>query len=1010
MYNENDIAIVAMACRFPDADTPEQFWQNLKNGKQSLRNLDDDFLRSRGARDVDLANLDYIKKAVIVDDIDKFDATFFGYTPREAELLDPQQRLFLTVCWEAFERSGIVPGGDSESAGVFAGTSFNTYLINCLNALREDKSDLLSKIGGFQSLIHSDKDFIATRTSFKLNLRGPSYSIQSACSTSLLAVHQSCQALLNYECDIALAGGASLSVPQNLGYFHQEGMIFSPDGNCKAFDKDAQGTVVGNGVGVVLLKRAIDAVNCKNPILAVIKGSATNNDGSMKIGFTAPSQHGQTEVIREALGIAEISPDSISYVEAHGTGTTMGDPIEIEALTKAFSTSQRQYCRIGSVKSNIGHLDAAAGIAGLIKLTLMLKHKQHVPSLHYTSANTNIDFPNTPFFVSTDSEDWLVNKGTPRTAGISAFGIGGSNVHLIIQEPAQINPTPSPEVNGPLLIPMTAKTYRSLYGNICNLREHIESNRDICIGDLAYTLQYGKKHFPIRQGYICTSVSDLLNQLEYNQSSISTSGKALVYLFSGQGSQFQTMFAGLYGKYEVFTSLLNQCAQRFMDNFGVDILDHIKNKPLDSTDIAQPAIFSVQIALAKQMEALGLAPKVVIGHSIGEYAAACYADILSLEDAIDMVSWRGKYMSESEPGSMLSITALPKTIDIPAHLTVAVYNCLGNLVVSGSKTKVQTFKTHLENSDIDCRLLRTSHAYHSPMMEEAAEKFKQKIRHISFRPPKLDFVSSMSGQFLSKTEAVTASYWVDQIVNPVRFDSAIENLYNRYEKHDDQTIIPVEIGPGGQLTSILKKHLNDNQVEPISCSRNPKRNIDDQIVFLEMVKHLWERGIDAAWNALQNKSLPSGNTIDLPTYAFERKSYWLGDVVDACATDNIEHSRWEALARSGKKPQHIGEKFDAPTTDIQICLAEIWSKQLGIQNISIDQSFIELGGDSLQSTQVASTINSIFNIKIKSSELREHPTIGELSKLVELRILHFVSSLSDKAAKTVLAELERSQP
>ncbi|WNO11460.1 type I polyketide synthase [Teredinibacter sp. KSP-S5-2] len=1018
--NDNDVAIVSVSCRFPDADTPEEFWQNLVDGKCSVRDLDDDYLRNRGVSNEDLSNTDYIKKSIIVDDIDRFDADFFGFTPREAQLLDPQQRIFLEVCWEALERAGTIPSKLDDSIGVFAGASFNTYLINCLQYLKEDRPDLLSKLGGFQSLIHSDKDFIATRTSFKLNLRGPSFTIQSACSTSLLAVHQACQALLNYECDMALAGGASLSVPQNLGYFHQEGMIFSPDGYCRAFDKDAEGTIVGNGVGVVLLKRAVDALDDKDPILAVIKGSAVNNDGSSKVGFTAPSKLGQSEVIEEALGVAEIDPETISYVEAHGTGTTMGDPIEVAALTRAYNTDKKQFCALGSVKTNIGHLDAAAGVAGLIKVALMLQNKKYVPSLHYKAANEKISFKDSPFYVIDNTAPWPEGGSIPRRAAISAFGIGGTNVHLVLEESISQENQHSEKTLEPIFIPVSAKTPASLSGSVRKLKEYLQANSHLSLYDVAHTLHKGRETYPVRNGYVCSSTPEFIELLSSGSAggySECTENPYLVMVFSGQGSQYLSMFSGLYNRFSVFQQVFDTCDIYLKQKYQIDIKAIIYSSQEDvellaRTDNAQLALFCVQYSLAKQLQDVGVTPDVVLGHSIGEYAAACLCGVMNLESALDLVFWRGKLMSQMKSGAMLSVVGNPEQFLLPSGVNVSAINGPENFVVSGTGDAISAYMSLLEGQGIECRLLKTSHAYHSPMMNDAARMFSDKCSNIHFSPSSIPFVSSMEGNFVDEKFSFNPEYWANQIVNPVKFNSAIESIIDRYlsntKKGSKSKLIIMEVGPGKQLTSIINRLAKIQNTVAFSCSRSPKNSVDDDRVFLDALKNLWVNGVDISWEKLSSSVSSYGRRVVLPTYAFERNSYWLGDIEDASPSGKVNEQfdldNYHFQSAVNSRP-NLDVDYISPSSEVEITLAEIWQENLGINKIGIDDIFFELGGDSLQATQVVSAVNGLFSIKIKTADLRAHPTIRTLASVIENRTLDYVSSLSEEETVRLLAEM-----
>ncbi|MCP4687229.1 MAG: amino acid adenylation domain-containing protein, partial [Desulfobacterales bacterium] len=650
-----DVAIIGMACRFPGADNVDAFWRNLRDGVESITFFTDEELLSAGVDPALLQKPNYVKAAAMLPDMDKFDAAFFGFTPREAEIMDPQHRLFLECAWSALENAGRAPGPDGEGdpVGVFAGCGMNTYLLNNLYPNRAR----LEAEGGFPVMISNDKDFLPTRVSYKLNLTGPSINVQTACSTSLAAVHLARASLLNGECDMALAGGVNARPPRRAGYLHQEGMILSPDGRCRAFDADARGTIGANGVGAVVLKKLDRALADGDPVHAVIKGSAINNDGSLKVGYTAPGAAGQAAVISEAM--EGIPPESITLIEAHGTGTPMGDPVEIAALTRAFAprTAKKGFCAIGSVKSNFGHLDAAAGVAGLIKATLALAHQTLPPSLHFREPNPEIDFENSPFFVNTRRRAWRANR-TPRRAGVSSFGIGGANVHVVLEEAP--DRTPGPEAPPPHLLVVSAKTAPALETAVSNLADHLRGDPRVSLADAAHTLQMGRREFKHRWTAVCETVGDAVKKLR-NRSA--TPGAAIpgtaprtslddpsaAFMFSGQGAQHVHMAAEIYERQPVFRKEVDLCCEILRPHLNLDLRELLypdsRSAPdaggrLAQTALAQPALFVIECALAELWISWGVRPRAMIGHSIGEYAAARLSGVFTREDALAVVAAR----------------------------------------------------------------------------------------------------------------------------------------------------------------------------------------------------------------------------------------------------------------------------------------------------------------------------------------------------------------------------------
>jgi acyl transferase domain-containing protein len=629
------IAIIGLHGRFPGAESVEEFWANLVAGRDTISffsdaemvagGLDPSALRSAG---------NYVPARGVLKDAECFDAAFFGIHPKEAEVLDPQHRVFLEACWEALERAGYAPGRIQQAVGVYAGATFNTYYLHALHP----RPELRELVGHEQVMLGNEKDYLATRVAYKLNLKGPAISLNTACSSSLVAVCQACQSLLTYQCDLALAGGVSVRTPQQEGYFYQEGNIASPDGHTRTFDASAQGTVFSNGVTIVVLKRLAEALHDGDKIYAVIKGSAINNDGSQRVSFGAPGVEGQSEVIALAQEIAGVNPDAISYVEAHGTATPIGDPIEVTALTNAFrrSTNRKQFCALGSVKANIGHLDAAAGTAGLIKTALALEHRLLPPSLHFQNPNPRLDLENSPFFVNASLREWRSDEVSPLTAGVSSFGTGGTNAHVVVQEP------PSVEPGGPSrpwqLLLLSAKTAEALENMTRNLAAFLREHPKTDLADVAFTLQAGRSEFTHRRALLCQTAAEAIALLEHPDARKVFSGRQewkeapIVFMFPGQGAQYGRMGAEIYKEERLFREIVDECAQILRPILGADLReilfapnsdDQVATETLRQTRFTQPALFTIEYALAQLWMSWGIKPASMIGHSVGEYVAGC---------------------------------------------------------------------------------------------------------------------------------------------------------------------------------------------------------------------------------------------------------------------------------------------------------------------------------------------------------------------------------------------------
>lgn len=872
-----DIAIIGMAGRFPGASNIDGYWQNLKEGKESITFFSDDALLDAGLSESLISNPNYVKAAPILDHPGAFDEGFFGYAAREARMMDPQHRLFLEESWHALEHAGYYAENIDGQVGVFAGSAMNTYLLF---------SGLLPRFVDeyLPTLIGSDKDFLTTRVSYKLNLKGPSISIQTACSTSLVAVHMACQSLLNGETDMALAGGVSVRVPHLAGHMYAAGSVFSPDGHCRPFDASAQGTIFGSGVGVVVLKRLNDAMQDRDTIYAVIKGSAVNNDGSSKADYTAPSIQSQSDVISEALSVADVDAASISYIEAHGTGTYLGDPIEVMALTRAFRafTEKKGYCKIGSVKANIGHLDAAAGMAGLIKTTLALQHGEIPATINFEKPNPEIDFDNSPFIVNNALSPWLAEHG-PRRAGVTALGIGGTNAHVVLEEaPALDKQKPH---KGRQLLVFSARTPEALAQVTSDLGDHLSDHKAERLLDTAHTLQVGRKMFEHRRFCVVEDHADAAGALlpldEERVVTVSDNAHrhSVVFMFSGQGAQYVQMARELYEKESVFRDWIDQQAAFLTATLSVDLRtiifasedDATATEKLKQTCFAQPALFMVEYALAMQWKAWGIQPAALIGHSIGEYAAACVAGVFSWEDALTLVAERGRLMQQMPAGKMLGVKLsdqeLKPFLDKEKEVELAAVNSAALCVVSGTDTAIDLLEHKLASEGASYQPLHTSHAFHSSMMDPVVDEFAAVVSTVKLQPPALQVVSNVTGTWLTDAEATNPAYWAHQLRQPVLFKQGITELLKTPGR------VFLEVGPGNTLGTFVRRHTELTADHTVLTSiRHPNEKVSDQQRLLETVGHLWAHGLDIDWQALHGEHQPG--RIALPGYPFARTHHW----------------------------------------------------------------------------------------------------------------------------------------
>ncbi len=960
--NEDPIAVIGFSGRFPGARNIAEFWDVLVEGKETTHFFTEAEL-DPSIPEAERSDANYVRARGIIDGAESFDEKLFGLSPVVADIMDPQQRIFLEICRDALEMTGHLPAIYEGIIGVYAGSGHNSYYLNNVLA----NPEIVNKIGSFQALSLNEKDYIASRVAYQLNLTGPAVSVFSACSTSLLAIAQAVDGLKNGQCDVALAGGVAIKSPVNSGHIYEEGAMFSDDGHCRPFDADAKGTVFSDGAGVVLLKRLSDAEKAGDRIYAVIKGIGINNDGSGKGSFTAPSPAGQAAAIAMALSDAGADASTIGYVETHGTATPLGDPIEIEGLQMAFGQQEsKQYCRIGSIKSNMGHLTHAAGAAGFIKTALSLYFKVLPPSINYERPNPAIDFANSPFLVNDQLTVW--ESDTPRRAGVSSFGVGGTNVHIILEEypDKPIEPTlPVPESeSAPYLIGWSAATETAAVSYAEKLAQYIEKQPASSLRDIAFTLHTTRQSLRYRNYVVTSSKSEFIEQLKngsWKRNLLTRNNGDIIFMFPGQGAQYAQMGRELYDRFTVYRDTVDHCADILTELLAEDIREVIfSDNPerLRNTRYTQPAIFVTEYALATLWLSWGIQPTAFVGHSVGEFVGACLAGVFSLSDALTLVATRGRLISELPPGSMASVRESADIIatSLPDGLSLAAKNAPKLCVVSGPTDLVRSYIEELDRQGIKCNFLHTSHAFHSSSMDPILDAFEEVVRQVPKQVPQKPVISTVTGAWLSDEEARSDAYWVRHVRETVDFSGAITFASNELDS------VFLEVGPGRVTATLAKQHSaipSSHVIGGISLSDATGESAS----LYEGLGRLWATGVSLNWKSIYGST---GNVLpDLPTYAYDRNRHWL-------APKSVER----AAVVPTQNLKTISEKKTNTTMRKTLLIDKIKEILDSASGITIDDSnihdhFIEIGFDSLLLTQVAQTLKKEFNVPITFRKLNE---------------------------------------
>ncbi|WP_329216675.1 acyltransferase domain-containing protein [Streptomyces sp. NBC_01485] len=970
------VAVIGMAARFPGADDVDAFWENLAAGREAVRPVTDEEFLAAGGDPADLDDPTLIRMASVVEGIDLFDADFFGMSPAEAAVVDPQQRLLLELAYHALEDAGQVGEAQETTTGVYAGAGDSRYYPAHVHPRFAGQP-------GSVALVHAatanSLGTLATRVSYELGLTGPSLSLQTACSTALVALHTACQDLLDHRVDLALAGAVSLNPSAVLGYRHVPDGPFSPDGRCRAFSADAAGTSSGNGGGVVVLKRLEDALADGDRIRAVVRGSAVNNDGRRKVGFTAPSGPGQTEVILAAQAQADIDAGTIGLVEAHGTATRIGDPIEVAALTEAFrqSTDRRGFCALGSVKTNIGHLGAAAGMAGLVKAVLALEHRRIPPSLHFGTPNPLIDFASGPFRVPTALEEWP-DPGHPRRAAVGALGVGGTNAHVIVEEA----PAASPEASRPAgtsrrhVLPLSARTAGALRGQAEALARHLERRPELRLDDVAHSLRTGRPALRHRLSVSATTPAEAVAALRTPQPPVGPvpdDPPRVAFLLPGGGTQYPGMGAELYRDDDVYRDAVDRCAGILRPVVGGDLRTALFGEGAAPGSIESfLALVVTEYALATTLIERGVRPDALIGHSLGEYTAACLAGVMELDEMLPVVAERLRLIA-SRRGATVGVAAAADAVAplLGPDLSLAAVNGPAACTVAGQDDAVARFEAELTRRDVPFRRLRMPAAAHSHVLDPILETFAGHLRTLRLRAPRIPYVTNVTGAWITDAQATDVRHWVDHTRRTVRFADGVRTLWAAGRP------VLVEIGPGDSMTKLARAVLEHEDPVTVTTMRHAKADLPDGFVFAGALGRLWAAGVDSA---LPHATGPTGpaRRVPLPGYAFDRRRHWI-DAPGAHTGPGAAGQERAVAAGGGRTPRPLlTTEHVAPRTERERAVAEVWEEQLGIDGVGVHDNFFDLGGDSMRAVLLAGRLRSTGVLDVPGGSLLTAPTVAGL--------------------------------
>ena len=982
-----EIAVVGLSGRFPGGSDHRAFWRNLVQGRDLVTVFSEEELIRRGVPEDVVRQEQYVRSEAVLEDKGFFDPRFFGYSPEEAMLMDPQIRLFHQQCWQALEDAGYAGKTDKYNIGLFAGAAVNDHWKIHVYG----QAPAVSVDPFYFDMITSTR-FMCTLVSYKLDLRGPSLFIDTACSTSLSAVHLACRSLLTRECGVAMAGGVKISTARQKGYLYQEGMINSRDGYCRSFDAKASGIISGEGVGVVVLRRLQDAVRDGDHIYAVIRASALNNDGHHKVGYTAPGVKGQVECITMAHRLAGVEPADISYIEAHGTATPLGDPIEVRALNEAFGAGvPKKSCAIGSVKSNMGHLDAAAGVAGLIKTVLSLQHKTLPSSLHFDKPNPDIDFDGGPLFVNSSTRPWTHPGGGPLMAGVSSFGIGGTNVHVVLEE------APESAVSGAgsqhKLLSLSAETEGSLQQYIPTLRNFLTAHPDINPDDMAYTFHTGRKAMRYRKTFVFGDLAALTDLLDDEQGAspivrAADKGLGVGFMFSGAGSQYPQMGKDLYLHNAFFREEIDRGFDLLRQMTGRDY--HEIFYPTTSADRqinkmlhTQPAIFIFGYALARMLMRYGLTPDYMIGHSIGEYPAACIAGVFSFEDGLRLVVRRGELMDGLPQGAMVSAAVHPALAAgyLTNEISIAAVNGPGQVVFSGEEKAINALIERLERQDISCIRLQVDHAGHSPMTDGILDAYRQDLQRAALHPAKIPFVSNLTGTFITAEQCTSVDYWLQHMRHTVQFSDGLQTLLAK-----PGSKLLIEVGAGHSLTNLLRQQPGSREkAQSVNIVRHPKENKDDGRQLAEAVARCWALGAALDWTQYYRGQ--QRKKISLPTYQFEQVLFPVEvDPLSHMTTDGwIMPTADETMPYEVQKVGRPGWQtaFEDAATPTEQKVREIFEHFFGIDGIGVNDDFFEMGGDSLKGMMLLKKIKKEFNVNLHLKDFFTQANIRVIAARVD---------------------------